>query len=480
MNLISIEPKLVEFEMHLSLNSRTIFSAKFGDGKTYFLNEFKEQYKAKYNFITIYPVNYQIADNKEIFEYIKRDILIQMIMKNMIQPKIEIPDSLKLQFYMMNNSETLLGSLIKMLPSLGFPEEASSLFVKGFSAVKSVLSMKKEVDKYTESLKSQNEDEIIDAYLSTFATKKGSPYEMDLITYLIIGNIEWYKNKYSKKIVLVIEDLDRLDPAHLFRILNVFSAHIDRVYQLGSEEMDKSCNFPELKSNKFGFDNVVTVFDNSNAKKTFRYFYGPEANYDGYISKFLTTAPFEYSIKSIARNNLILKIREECGINLASHDGMMKILSDLSVRDVVKIMDNYDERIKKGYRAITEGRSMNRNLRIKMHGPLTKLISILLLAKNDKDIVKNVFLSIPKDQDLLNCIGTFILLDPNISHVPFRLGKKPYKCRYKVIKDDNLGYDKVDECYFAEFSPLSYSDYVDLDTKFLKMCFEAALDCLYL
>ena len=33
--------------------------------------------------------------------------------------------------------------------------------------------------------------------------------------------------KKAKKPVLIIEDLDRLDPKHLFRILNVVSAHID-------------------------------------------------------------------------------------------------------------------------------------------------------------------------------------------------------------------------------------------------------------
>lgn len=81
MKFIPIDKELDAFKEHLNINERTIFSAKFGDGKTFFLDIFKKKYKDNYEFITIYPVNYQIADNKEIFEYIKRDILIQMVAK---------------------------------------------------------------------------------------------------------------------------------------------------------------------------------------------------------------------------------------------------------------------------------------------------------------------------------------------------------------------------------------------------------------
>ena len=44
MELIPIENELIAFKKHLDINERTIFSAKFGDGKTYFLNEFKNKF----------------------------------------------------------------------------------------------------------------------------------------------------------------------------------------------------------------------------------------------------------------------------------------------------------------------------------------------------------------------------------------------------------------------------------------------------
>lgn len=46
MEIIDITSKLSEFEKHLNLNRQTIVSAKFGDGKTYFLNKYIEQHIA--------------------------------------------------------------------------------------------------------------------------------------------------------------------------------------------------------------------------------------------------------------------------------------------------------------------------------------------------------------------------------------------------------------------------------------------------
>lgn len=67
--------------------SRIIFSARFGDGKSYFLNEFMKSYDEKkndYYFITLHPVNYVVEENRDVIEYIKRDILFQLIKDNRI------------------------------------------------------------------------------------------------------------------------------------------------------------------------------------------------------------------------------------------------------------------------------------------------------------------------------------------------------------------------------------------------------------
>ena len=44
-NIIPVDEALERFENHLLSHDRVILSAKFGDGKTFFLNKFKEKCK---------------------------------------------------------------------------------------------------------------------------------------------------------------------------------------------------------------------------------------------------------------------------------------------------------------------------------------------------------------------------------------------------------------------------------------------------
>ena len=83
-DIIPIDSEIATFSDYLNNNCRGILSARFGDGKSFFLNKVKEQLSDKYFFLTIYPVNYQVAENKDIFEYIKRDILLQILMTSEI------------------------------------------------------------------------------------------------------------------------------------------------------------------------------------------------------------------------------------------------------------------------------------------------------------------------------------------------------------------------------------------------------------
>ena len=78
MNTIDISKNAQDFKLVFENESRIIFSAKFGDGKFYFLDEFMKSYDEKgndYYFITLHPVNYVVEGNRDVMEYIKRDIL---------------------------------------------------------------------------------------------------------------------------------------------------------------------------------------------------------------------------------------------------------------------------------------------------------------------------------------------------------------------------------------------------------------------
>lgn len=88
---IDISGNLNNFAQYLEKTDRIILSAKFGDGKTYLLNKLRNDavMKDEYEFFTIYPVNYSVAKNEDVFEYIKRDFIVQFYEKKLLE-KIDL------------------------------------------------------------------------------------------------------------------------------------------------------------------------------------------------------------------------------------------------------------------------------------------------------------------------------------------------------------------------------------------------------
>lgn len=79
---ISIEKETERFGRFIDENGNDniIFSGVFGIGKSYFLNKFfKESHKEEYVGLFLSPVNYSVASNEDIFEYIKVDILLGLL-----------------------------------------------------------------------------------------------------------------------------------------------------------------------------------------------------------------------------------------------------------------------------------------------------------------------------------------------------------------------------------------------------------------
>ena len=313
---INISGKLNVFAQYLETTDRIILSAKFGDGKTYLLNELRndEAMRDKYEFFTIYPVNYSVAKNEDVFEYIKRDIIVQFYEKKLLE-KIDL-NALFGSEFTFDDLTSVVSFLLSCVPTGEFYNNVFKKFLE-----------KKE--EYEEK------KHTVDKYLSQFANAAGCIYEEDGYTKLIRRAIKWIsqdhslngKVKKAKKPVLIIEDLDRLDPKHLFRILNVVSAHID--------DSDR----PDIVGNKFGFNNIVLVMDYDVTKHIFHHFYGAQACYEGYMSKFLSREPFRYSIKSIMIRDLEAQLGEKLGIHeLLPHlQNFREKLAGSSLRDLYKL-----------------------------------------------------------------------------------------------------------------------------------------------
>ena len=286
MDTIDISQNIQDFKQVFEKESRIIFSARFGDGKSYFLKEFMKSYDEKkndYYFITLHPVNYVIEENRDVIEYIKRDVLFQLIKDNRIYDFKEGYDKI---FDAVCNVESLFklaDFAASIIPVNGLKE--------GYKALKGLVSTIEEKHKEQDVL------HVVDDYLNGFYGKMGSISECDAFTYLIQKSLE----RMMAKSVLIIEDLDRIDPAHLFRIMNVLSSQVDNPY------------YSEVPhGNKFGFDKIILVMDYEIARHLFHHFYGKEANYEGYMNKFLNTLPYSYSIKEEAHRQVRQKILDIC------------------------------------------------------------------------------------------------------------------------------------------------------------------------
>ena len=313
---VNISGKLNDFAQYLETTDRIILSAKFGDGKTYLLNELRkdEAMQNKYEFFTIYPVNYSVAKNEDVFEYIKRDIIVQLHERKLLE---NIDLNALFASVLISDDFTSVVSFLLSFVSMG--EFYNKVYHK-FLEIKNKYDEKKHT---------------ADKYLSKFANTAGCIYEEDGYTTLIRMAIEWISQDHSlngeerkaKKPVLIIEDLDRLDPKHLFRILNVVSAHID--------DSDR----PDIVGNKFGFSNIVLVMDYDVTKHIFHHFYGEQACYEGYMSKFLSREPFRYSIKSIMIRDFEAQLGEKLGIHelLPYLKHFREKLAGSSLRDLYKL-----------------------------------------------------------------------------------------------------------------------------------------------
>ena len=286
MDTIDISQNIQDFRKVFENESRIIFSARFGDGKSYFLKKFMESYPKEandYYFITLHPVNYVVEENRDVIEYIKRDILFQLIKDNRIYDFKEGYDKI---FDAVCNVESLF-KLADFAASI-IPVEGIKDVYEGLKGLASTIRKK---------YKEQDVLHVADDYLNGFYGKMGSISECDAFTCLIQKSLK----QTDAKSVLIIEDLDRIDPAHLFRIMNVLSSQVDNPY------------YSEVSNgNKFGFDKIILVMDYKIARHLFHHFYGKEANYDGYMNKFLNTLPYSYSIREEAHRQVRQKILDIC------------------------------------------------------------------------------------------------------------------------------------------------------------------------
>jgi KAP family P-loop domain. len=326
---IPIDTEISQFLLHLRTHPRTILSAKFGDGKSYFLDKFAKDsaVEEEFKIIKIYPINYQVVGDNDIFTLLKYDVLLQLLVENMVgdQTIHGVFDGQKDGAKILT---ALFDGFAKVDPSPKAQIPAATL--KLFKSI-ACISEKRQIwgggNRATRTLLQKLE--------------KTSPlYLEDPTTKLIRQSLDDWRKHNGKKVVLVVEDLDRLDPMHLFRILNVFSAHMDYIYRNGDTPTDT------LVGSRFGFDSIVFVLEYENLKRLFTHFYGDETSFDGYISKFIPRGFFTYSLRKSANSFFFENISRITGVDQAHVSILLDlIIKDLSLRDMAYAVKDVEAQV---------------------------------------------------------------------------------------------------------------------------------------
>jgi hypothetical protein len=299
---INTEKVFADFKNHIEIkgNNKIIFSAKYGTGKSYFLNNFFEhkQNKKKYNLIPISPINYSVSQNEDIFELIKADIIRAFFLNgtlNFESGDLSFDKLTVVKEYLkhsINHPYKIGKQLIHGLAKIG---TMGTVAEKGIDSIFTIID---DFENFEKKLNEnyRSDDNKLEEFSNEMQNKIGSYLEYNFISGLIKEILQGVKKIQKKENVLLIDDFDRLDPAHIFRILNILSAHSNE------------------NENKFGFDKVIIVCDLYNIEKLYKHLYGSQIDFEGYIDKFYSFSPYYFdntkAIHYFLNNNFTLPVEK--------------------------------------------------------------------------------------------------------------------------------------------------------------------------
>lgn len=419
--IVRLDEEISDFKRYFNNNNRCVLSAPYGEGKSVFLNEFVQSQVEEYDFITVYPTNYQICENRDILEYIKRDILFGLIALD--ETILNGFDSTKLGVIkktILESKEDLIGSI---------PDINASVCGVGVT-----LSPGKIINTLSQIWESCSKHSSVEGnpykeYLVSFNDERGGIYELDAITNLICSIVN-ARQETGRKMVLVIEDLDRIDPGQIFRILNVLSAH-----------MTYSNGYDDGRKNKFNFDKILLLCDYNNIKKIYHHLYGDETDFNGYISKFSSVGPYDYSIRKkmakhigsiidvFVKDTLISNVLAE-EIILSTHADDGAIVENLrNIKERIKFASSQFEiatipvKVKKEHLAYMENKDQAKStfneLYVTTDKPLLVFMAICkAFALSSRDVMEKV-MKTPRAYDSVNHIAELcgLIMIPVIPHL---------------------------------------------------------------
>jgi len=193
------------FKNHLEIesNKRIIFSGIFGIGKTHFLREF---FASRPEFVAVHlmPVNYSVSKNEDIFELIKYDIFYQLLKEKIYLEKVAPSDLHAIAFLRHTDVKHVIEPFIQLIPKIGGLLDMLNEPLNGLNEL--LLKKKKQIE--------TDEGKAVADFANRIHNAVGNIYENDIYTQLITTLVERAKEG-AKKVILIIDDLDRIDPDHI-------------------------------------------------------------------------------------------------------------------------------------------------------------------------------------------------------------------------------------------------------------------------
>ena len=320
-DLLPFDKESISFKQHFENNGniKILFSGAFGTGKTTFLREYFNE-KTNYDVFHLFPVNYSVANNDDIFRYIKAELLFLLLEKDIEFDQIILNKLETAPAFLKEYSLEILLPFVRLIPQIG----------KNLHEIlNDLIQLKTKFESYHNEFQVDDKEKA-KKFINDLYEKEGSVFEDNFFTQLINQLLEKIKSE-GKQTVLIIDDLDRIDPEHVFRILNVFAAQFDQRDQKGTS------------SNKFGFDFVILVCHYENLKKIFQYKYGLDTDFSGYVDKYFSKSIFEFYSNDIILNLINEAFEKKKNENLHIYKTILLVLANennLTLREAIKLTNN--------------------------------------------------------------------------------------------------------------------------------------------
>lgn len=274
---ITTQYEAERFETFLALpdNHRILFSGKYGSGKTFFLHEFfTTRKKDEYETFHLFPTNYAIAKNEDVVKLLQFDILYELMVKGYLAPSEKMFSAKEtMASFVQSNLPKIIKDVISHCGKIG--KKLSDVF-------DTYTQLATQYEDFDKGVNQSEEDKAREEFY-----KLMNKVEYNATTELI----EMVNSSIDKQKVLIVDDLDRIDPEHIFRLLNLFSAQTSNYF---------SAHWPTGQDeNRYGFDIIIFVCDIDNIRNIFRAKYGDGVDFAGYIDKFYSIAPYFFNNNNV-------------------------------------------------------------------------------------------------------------------------------------------------------------------------------------